>query len=193
MSHKVEENLTLKDLLNREGSKKPQGKAASLLLTDLYRSSMERDSQAQGSVPMITLKHRWMKNRTVVVGNTVIPFDSESLARVPDLANARLDCEAYVRSSKGLAEILPLEAPEAPSEPQAAPEAPKKKAVLPEPKTEKAAPAAAEEPEEAEEPKGVEMPLEEVLEEPKEAPVEEKKSPPARKKPVRKKAAKKSS
>lgn len=52
--------------------------------------------------PMIVLQHRWKRNRTDVVGTTVVAFNGIGEARVPFVGHVMADVEALVRASRGL-------------------------------------------------------------------------------------------
>jgi hypothetical protein len=117
--------------LGGKGGKK-KGKAAVGLLNDVISKSLEGRPDPWRSVPMIVVKHRWMKDRNHVCGTTVLSFDTEGIARVKDAGNARSDVEIYVRHSKGLAEIGDP-APAAPEPAPKAPEPPPEPAPKPEP------------------------------------------------------------
>jgi len=64
---------------------------------------------------MILVKHRWMRGRSVVAGNTVIAFEMDGIARVRSVGNAILDVQNYVQNCKGVAEILPSVEPALPT------------------------------------------------------------------------------
>ena len=83
-------------------SKPPKGKSVHMLLGNLIKNSKEQADSKQENVPMITLKHRWMKRRTLVSRNTAVPFNEDGIAKIPDVANARIDCEILVKNSHGL-------------------------------------------------------------------------------------------
>jgi hypothetical protein len=55
---------------------------------------------------MIVIKHRWMKNRNVTMGSTIISFNHEGIARIPHVGNAIVNVDIYVKNSKGLAEFV---------------------------------------------------------------------------------------
>lgn len=55
---------------------------------------------------MILVKHRWLKNRNIVAGSVVISFDTDGVAKVPDVGGNRNAVEIYCRFSKGLAKIV---------------------------------------------------------------------------------------
>ena len=101
------------------GGKKGKAKRKSPagIINDLVLASLEVRSNLWKDVPMIIIKHRWMKNRNKSFGTTNFSFDSDGIARVLDVGNARLDVEGYVRFSKGLAKVVVLTPPEPVSEP----------------------------------------------------------------------------
>lgn len=143
-------NLKIHELVDQRGRKAAKGKGLGRLFPIALQASMvplEKDPWKD--VPMIILKHRWMKNRNLVAGVTTVSFNHEGIAKVRDVGNARLDVEQLLRQYPGLIEVVgeQSEAPQTPPEPVKAP--PAAKAVEPE----KAAPepaAEASEPETAE-------------------------------------------
>jgi hypothetical protein len=55
---------------------------------------------------MITVKHRWKRNKTDTCGNVIISFDKNGIAKVPHVGNNIIDVELYVQSSRNLAKIV---------------------------------------------------------------------------------------
>lgn len=53
-------------------------------------------------VPMICVKHRWMKNRNLVQGTVIFSFDKEGMARIPDQGDNRRTVDFIVAGSRGL-------------------------------------------------------------------------------------------
>jgi hypothetical protein len=76
-------------------------------MNDMVAASLKGQPSPRRDVPMIVVKHRWMKNRNQSFGVTILSFNDEGIARVADVGNARLDVEGYVQHSKGLAKIVP--------------------------------------------------------------------------------------
>ena len=99
----IEDNLTIADLLKHQ---RAVGKMYPELAIKLAQASMEDRVNPWEAMPMILIEHRWMKNRNVVVGSTVIAFDGQGIAKIRDAGNARYDCETYIRSARGLAKIV---------------------------------------------------------------------------------------
>ena len=97
--------MKINELLDAH-AKPPKGKSVSSLINDVFRSSMKGPPIQEEDVPMMVLRHRWLRGRNLVVGATVISFDIKGIARVPDLAHARLDCISLVRISRGLVEFV---------------------------------------------------------------------------------------
>lgn len=62
--------------------------------------------KTKSEVPMIKLKHRWLKNRNVSYSGMIISFDNDGVAEIPNLGNNILAMEGYVRSARGLVEII---------------------------------------------------------------------------------------
>jgi hypothetical protein len=87
---------------NRGGAKR----SAAGILSRVAGASLIARSDPWKDVPMIVVKHRWMKNRNVTIGSTIISFNNEGLAHVRHVGNAIINVEIYVRNSKGLAEIV---------------------------------------------------------------------------------------
>jgi len=140
-------NLKVHQLVDRRGQKSAKGKGLSNLFPLTVQASMtplEKDPWKD--MPMITLKHRWMKSRNLVAGVTVVSFNHEGIAKVQDRGNARLDVDSLVQHAGGLIEILDEDAasqplpepakvltPPAPAKPQQA--APEPAEEAPEPET----------------------------------------------------------
>lgn len=73
---------------------------------------LKEEPKKVSKAPMIIVKHRWKKNRLEVSGSTVIAFNEAGIASIPDVGNARLDAETFVRFSRNLAEIVTVEEPQ---------------------------------------------------------------------------------
>ncbi len=50
---------------------------------------------------MLKVAHPWIKNRNIVEGETIFSFDSDGVAQVKDLGNARVDLERLLRKPTG--------------------------------------------------------------------------------------------
>jgi hypothetical protein len=91
---------------------------------------------------MIVVKHRWKKNRSEQIGDLVLMFGEDSIARVPDQGNNRVTVDLAVKFGKGLLEVVedkpvqphkempkakeaPVVVKEVPKAPEAVKEAPK--------------------------------------------------------------------
>jgi hypothetical protein len=85
-------------------------------------------------VPKICLAHRWLRNRTVVQGTTVFPFDDKGVATVSEIGSVKEDMAVLLRSNRGFflpgtaavstTDVVPPTTPEAPVVQPVAPEAP---------------------------------------------------------------------
>lgn len=137
MPHEPDDsNLKIHELVDRQGKLSAKGKRAEKVISDTFRASMKGGVASQEETPMITLKHRWMKNRNMVVGTTVFPFNDEGVAKIPNVANSSLDAAALVRQSHGLVAFVEEAEKEPVKAPEPVPEAPKpevKEAAAPEP------------------------------------------------------------
>ena len=125
-----DDNLKLNELVDRRGTKARKGKQAISLLADSFRSSVSQQTRShEEGMPMMTLKHQWMRNRNLVAGNTVVSLNDEGVAKVTEIGNARLDCEQLCRKYKGILTFVEPEASKV-TEPEPEPEAPKTKSVV---------------------------------------------------------------
>lgn len=80
---------------------------------------MENEPSKPPELAMVIVKHRWKRNRSEVVGDTVFSFNELGEARVPFMGHVLVDVEALVKASHGLVEykieqpvVAPVEAPE---------------------------------------------------------------------------------
>ena len=106
----ADENLSLSDLLTKMGAAKSSGKSFHTVAGMSCKKSMENPGpDLWENFPMIQVKHRWMKGRSVVANNTIIAFGMDGIARVKNAGNALADVEVYIRSARGLAEIVSVE------------------------------------------------------------------------------------
>lgn len=143
MAEPDDNNLKVHELLARQGRDSAKGISAGKLIDNIMKvAGQTSPSDPWKDMPMITLKHRWMRNRNLVAGVTTFSFDGEGIAKVRDVGNARLDVEQLVKHSKGLVTVVDTEAPKA-AEPAAKapvvpdpPAEPPKKAEAPEPTVE---------------------------------------------------------
>jgi hypothetical protein len=129
---------------------KNAGVAALVSKVESMRKSATPDVQ---EVPMLRVKHPWMRGRNVVSGSTVFSFDMNGIAEVPRLGSVLEDLDMLLRKPGSQFEVItdpvvaqptpvaPPPAPKpvepvakvsAPEVPAAAPEAPKVAAPLPE-------------------------------------------------------------
>lgn len=99
-----EEGLSVSDLASRH-FKPSKGKSLTSVLDAIQRKSKEDVIRLSNKVSNLILKHRWMKGRNLVVNNTVVSFNDNGFAYVPNLGNALLDCQVLVRRSGGLIEF----------------------------------------------------------------------------------------
>jgi len=100
-------NLKIHELVDRQGKLSAKGKDVNTVLGDVYKASEASNGNVtQKEMPMITLKHRWMRNRNLVVGVTVFPFNDEGVAKIPNIANSSLDAAALIKRSNGLVSYL---------------------------------------------------------------------------------------
>jgi hypothetical protein len=100
-------NLKIHQLVDRRGRDATRGKTTGRLFNSTFQASMtplEKDPWKD--MPMITLKHRWMRNRNLVAGNTVVSFNQDGIAKVRDVGNARLDVDKLVQHFGGLISIV---------------------------------------------------------------------------------------
>jgi hypothetical protein len=112
MAKKVtgDENLSVSDLLTKMGTASSSGKSFHTVAGMSCKKSMESSGpNPWENPPMIQVKHRWLKGRSVVANNTIIAFGMDGVARVPNAGNALTDVETYIRSARGLAEIISVE------------------------------------------------------------------------------------
>ena len=152
-----DDNLKLHELYDRRGNKAAKGKQSLALLHTVFQTSVsQQTSSHEKGMPMMKLKHRWMRNRNLVAGVTTVSFNDKGEALVSEIGNARLDCEQLCRQYPGLIEFVepaieePVAAPVVEEPVKKAPEAP----VVPEAPQEAAAPMEApEEPSASEKPK----------------------------------------
>jgi hypothetical protein len=65
----------------------------------MYQSGVDGNSVADKKVVetnMIVIRHRWKRNKVESVGSTIIAFDANGFARIPNVGNNILDVEKYV-------------------------------------------------------------------------------------------------
>jgi hypothetical protein len=73
-------------------------------MTNMLKMEVE---PAKPSEPtMITVKHRWKRNKLETCGNVVLSFNDVGIAKVPNIGNNILDVELYIQSSRNLARII---------------------------------------------------------------------------------------
>ena len=75
----------------------------------MFEQSLARPlslSRTKKEMPMLIIKHRWLKNKNEVVGSTVMSFNKEGVAKIEDIGNAKIDVGIYIDNSRGLAEFV---------------------------------------------------------------------------------------
>lgn len=102
-------NLKINELVDRRGSKSRTGNSLFNLFNKVLENSLSPTKLSQKEVPMILLKHRWMKNRNLVAGTTTVSFNNEGIAKVKDEGNARLDVQQLLKRFSGLLEVVKVE------------------------------------------------------------------------------------
>lgn len=102
-------NLKINELVDRRGSKSRTGNSLFNLFNKVLENSLSPNKLSQKEVPMILLKHRWMKNRNLVAGTTTVSFNNEGIAKVKDEGNARLDVQQLLRRFSGLLDVVEAE------------------------------------------------------------------------------------
>jgi len=107
-----DEVVSVSDLLAMAGTARATGKSFHTVVDSVSRRVMDNVGQDPWeAVPMILVKHRWMRGRSTVANCTILAFEMDGIARVRDAGNARTDVENYVRTSRGVAEILTITDP----------------------------------------------------------------------------------
>jgi len=105
-----DEVVSVSDLMAMTGAVKNTGKSFHTLVDSVSRKVIDNVGQNPwDSVPMIYIKHRRLRGHSTVANNTVLSFDADGIARVPNMGYALADVENFIRSVPGVAEIIKIE------------------------------------------------------------------------------------
>jgi hypothetical protein len=93
--------VKLEDAVNNRGKVSKTGHAPSSVgtLTQKLQNMAQEETPVPNEVPMLKVKHPWMRNRVVVSGITVLAFDDTCTATVKDLHPAKEDIAALMKKS----------------------------------------------------------------------------------------------
>lgn len=84
-------------------------KARTKLMDSVSDMLKMEDEPTKPSEPtMITIKHKWKRNKLETCGNIILAFNDVGIAKVPNVGNNILDAELYVQSSRNLARIISI-------------------------------------------------------------------------------------
>lgn len=101
------EVLSSSGVVSKMGSASVTGKSANAILNQVSQRAAEPSQpDNRGVNPVILVRHRWFKGRSITVNDTLLAFGMDGIARVPDWGYARLAVDQFIQRANGAARIV---------------------------------------------------------------------------------------